>query len=360
MTEEPTAGPDGLARVTLQSKSGVFEYACLPGETLLAAGLRQGITLPYECATGTCGTCRGRIMQGEAIMAWDKAPGAVKLNLEKGDRLLCQTVAKTDVVVRVPSAAVQGAFPKGIVPRHLTGVLRQSRRLTHDVVQFSVELDQPVDFDAGQFMTLEQPQVRGLRAYSMTSYARRTRRLDFLVKRLPGGGFSDWLFSSEIDGAELKLFGPLGRATFDPAEDRDIVCIGGGSGIAGMMAILDHACQESYFADHRGWLFFGVRTLADCFFLDRLSYLAQRAGDNLCITLALSHADPGTRTHPDHPALRLDTGFVHEAASRGMQGKFAGVIGFVAGPPPMVDGALRMLITEGKLPAADIRYDKFA
>lgn len=347
-------------KVTLQSKSGMYEFECMPGETILAAGLRHGITLPYECATGTCGTCRGRVMQGDAVMAWEKAPGAVALKREKGDRLLCQTVPSSDVVVRVPSSAVQGRFSKGTVPRHLTGKVKSSRMLTRDVVHFDLELDQPVDYDAGQFMTLEQSQVRGCRAYSMTSFARATTSLSFLVKRFPGGGFSDWLFSSDLEGAELKLFGPLGRAVFDPEENKNIVCIGGGSGIAGMMAILDRACQEDYFADHRGWVFFGVRTLADCFYLDKLSTLREKAGENLSITIALSDENPGLSHHPDHPMLKLDTGFVHEAASREMSGKYDNVIGYVAGPPPMVDGALRVLISEGKLSAANIRYDKFS
>ncbi len=42
-----------------------------------------------------------------------------------------------------------------------------------------------------------------------------------------------------------------------------------------------------------------------------------------------------------------------------MAGKYDNVVAFVAGPPPMVDGALRMLIMEARLPAKDIRYDKF-
>jgi toluene monooxygenase electron transfer component len=31
---------------------------CAPDETILLAGLRAGLALPYECASGGCGTCR--------------------------------------------------------------------------------------------------------------------------------------------------------------------------------------------------------------------------------------------------------------------------------------------------------------
>jgi toluene monooxygenase electron transfer component len=32
---------------------------------------------------------------------------------------------------------------------------------------------------------------------------------------------------------------------------------------------------------------------------------------------------------------------------------------YLAGPPPLVDGALRMLLLKARLPATEILYDKF-
>jgi toluene monooxygenase electron transfer component len=43
-----------------------------------------------------------------------------------------------------------------------------------------------------------------------------------------------------------------------------------------------------------------------------------------------------------------------------MQGRFAELRAYVAGPPPMVDASLRWLLREARLPPADIRYDKFS
>jgi len=55
---------------------------------------------------------------------------------------------------------------------------------------------------------------------------------------------AEWLFGDAPSAARLSLFGPLGKATFHPSLGKNILCIAGGSGIAGMMAILAHACQE--------------------------------------------------------------------------------------------------------------------
>ncbi len=50
---------------------------------------------------------------------------------------------------------------------------------------------------------------------------------------------------------------------------------------------------------------------------------------------------------------------VHLVTSEQMADRYGDAVAFVAGPPPMVDGALRVLIIEGRLSAASIRYDKF-
>ena len=60
------------------------------------------------------------------------------------------------------------------------------------------------------------------------------------------------------------------------------------------------------------------------------------------------------------PGFTFDTGFVHAVAGNHMAGRYDNISAYVAGPPPMVDAALRALITEARLSAADIRYDKFS
>jgi toluene monooxygenase electron transfer component len=179
------------------------------------------------------------------------------------------------------------------------------------------------------------------------------------LKRKPGGGLSDWLFALENDEAHVEVFGPLGRAVFRPEEGKNIVCIAGGSGIAGMMSILERAVRADYFSLYKGAVFFGVRTLADAFYLDALARYVAAAHGNLEVTIALSHEVATTLTHPDHPALKLASGMVHEVAARAMEARYDNVIAYVAGPPIMVDSAIRSLILGG-VPISDIRYDKFS
>lgn len=346
-------------KITVETKGGEFSFECAPTERILYAALGHGLTVPYECATGTCGTCRGRVMQGGAHIEWDEAPGFAKLKRDKGDILMCQARPTGDCLLRIPSNVTAGP-DGGLRPRHRTGRIENVRKLTQDVTEFEVVLSEPMTFEAGQFVVLEAPSVRGGRAYSMVNFDRGAGRLSFVVKQKPGGGFCNWLFGSDVAGTDVKVFGPLGRATFRPDEGRNILAIAGGSGIAGMLSILEHAVREGHFRGNRGHVFFGVRTLADGFYLQELSRYVSAAGGALEVTLALSHEPAPSDTHPQFPNIRLMHGMVGDVAAQAMAGRYENNVGFVAGPPPMVDGALRLLIREARLPPQFIRYDKFA
>jgi toluene monooxygenase electron transfer component len=245
-------------------------------------------------------------------------------------------------------------------PRALAGVVRGERRLTHDVLAFDVDLDQPIDFAAGQFALLTVPGIAGARAYSMVNFERQAGRLSFVVKKKPGGAVSEWLFAHRIEGTRLGVFAPLGHAIFAPDLKRHVLCIAGGSGIAGMMSILSLACQHDHFAGWDGHVFFGVRTPRDGFFLDELEALRARGRDRLAITVALSDEDVPASLAAAYPQFNFARGMVHAVAAERMKDRFADIRAYVAGPPPMVDASLRLLLREARLPPADIRYDKFS
>ena len=333
-------------RVQVNARNRAFHFEAANGEKILYAGLRAQAGLPYECATGTCGTCKAKLVDGRIDDAWPEAPGR-KL-LKGGEFLMCQCSAQTDLAIEVASF-VYPADPGACRVGTLAGRIAERRALTHDVSAFDVELDAPCEFEAGQFMAIGAPGVRGLRGYSMVNFARGTKRLEFVVKKKPGGGFSEWLFSDQAAGARLDLVGPLGKATFHPELGKNLLCIAGGSGIAGMMSILARAAEADYFSRHKGYVFFGVRTMKDVFFLDQLKNTKAE------VTIALSEEDP-----PMHSSLRFERGLVHEVAKRHMAGKYQNVRAYLAGPPPAVDAAIRVLLLDAKLTGDNIRYDKFS
>jgi toluene monooxygenase electron transfer component len=347
-------------KIQVRARNKAYEYSVESGERLLYGGLRSGIQLPYECATGTCGTCRARLIEGEVEDLWPDSPGKKHLKPGSGELLLCQCAARGNLAVEV-GGNVDRSHPGAFLPARVQGRITALERLTPDVVSFGVELPRAMPFEAGQFFVVGVPGIDGYRGYSMVNFSRSPERLEFVVKRLPGGRLSDWLFETAHEGAGVELFGPLGGATFHPSLDKDLLCIAGGSGIAGIMSILARADQNDYFDDHSGFVFFGVRRLADLFYADRLAAHRIRNPDNLEVVIALSDApdevEEGARRYPE---LAFDTGFVHEVAGRHMQGRYSDMVAFLAGPPIAVDASIRLLLLEARLPANCIRYDKFS
>jgi toluene monooxygenase electron transfer component len=341
-------------RVQVNARNRAFHFEADNGEKILYAGLRAQAGLPYECATGTCGTCKAKLVAGRIADGWPEAPGRKLLKAERGEFLMCQCAAETDVSIEVASF-VYPADPGACRIGALGGRLGTPRALTHDVAAVEIELDAPCEFDAGQFMALSAPGVRGMRGYSMVNYSQPARRLEFVVKKKPGGGFSEWLFSDHAAGARVELVGPLGKATFHPGLAKNILCIAGGSGIAGMMSILARAKAADYFSRHKIHVFFGVRTMRDAFFLKELSGCPQAE-----ITIALSDEEVPASASRDWPKLRFERGLVHEVAKRAMAGKYQNVRAYLAGPPPAVDAAIRVLLLDARLTTDNIRYDKFS
>ncbi len=345
-------------RIQVSARNRAFQFDTTPGVSVLYAGLAAGIHLPYECGTGTCGTCKARLIAGEVEDAWPQAAGRKNLK-QPGELLMCQCVAKSDCTLEVASF-VYNMDAGACRPAFGRGTVTNAKALAPDVTGFSLELDAPCDFDAGQFVVMQVPGVKGYRGYSMVNFERAARRLDFVVKKKPGGGASEWLFGGAIEGREVDWFGPLGAATFYPTLGKNILCIAGGSGIAGMLSILSRARQEHYFDQYSGHVFFGVRTYADAFYLDELAQLASQFPDNLRATVAFSDEEVPPEARAAHPALTFDKGLVHEVAAKHMHGKYQNLRAYLAGPPPAVDGAIRMLLLQAKLTADNIRYDKFS
>jgi toluene monooxygenase electron transfer component len=343
-------------QVNARNRAYVFEGS--GDEKVLNLGLTNAIDLPYECGSGTCGTCKARLISGRIANQWPEAPGRKALNRKKGEFLMCQCTAETDIEVEVESF-VHTMEAGACVPSALKGRVGSAKLLTPDVMLLRIDVEQTVDFDAGQFMLVQFPEIAGSRGWSMVNYQRHAKELSFVVKKLPGGALTEWMFSHNCEGIEVELFGPLGSATFYSRLARNILCIAGGTGIAGIMSILSRAVDDAYFSQYKGDVFFGVRTMKDTFFLDELSDFRARSGDNLNIIVALSEEDAPKSAQADYPHLTFDKGFCHEVAKRHMADRYENIRAYLAGPTPLVNGAIGMLL-QARVTTDNIRYDKFS
>ncbi len=349
-----------MAQLVLETTAGPRALAVRSGESILAAGLREGLALPYECATGTCGSCRARLLDGEVDEGWLEAPGREGLKADRREILMCQAVPRTDC--RLALVDPLGAWRPGAT-RPSAGLARIERLepLAPDLMGLSLAATEEVAAEAGQFMLLASPQVAGFRAYSLVNGEASSRTLELIVKRKADGAFTQWLFTSARPGDALHLFGPLGSAVLEPALGHDLLLAVGGSGLAVALSIVARAVREDYLGPHRVRLILGFRSARDAAGLAQISAWKERFSSALDATVALSDAAATAAEQARWPALAFEEGMVHEVVARSLNGQTApaNTMAFLAGPPAMVDATMRVLMLKGRLPPTRIRFDKF-
>jgi toluene monooxygenase electron transfer component len=316
------------------------------GDNLLRAGLRAGVGLPYECNAGGCGSCKFELVSGEMEELWTEAPGLSAKDRTRGRRLACQCRALSDCEIKIRPAE---SYLTPTAPAVIAATYVGHRAVTPDIHEFRFRGPGAANFLPGQYALLGLPGMDQLRAYSMSNQPNDAGDWDFMVRRVPNGRVSTMLFDALRPGDHITLDGPLGLAHWREDTARDVVCIAGGSGLAPIVSIANAAAAQSP-GDRPIWLFYGGRGPADLPDFDEWLHASAR----MRVHAAVSSAELA-----DAAGWAGERGFVHELVARTLSGDLAAHRYFLAGPPPMIETVVRMLMVDHKVPAQNIHYDRF-
>jgi NAD(P)H-flavin reductase/hemoglobin-like flavoprotein len=222
-------------------------------------------------------------------------------------------------------------------------VLNHERR-ARDIAVFTCKPMQPLDYRAGQYVSLEcKYQSRLWRVYSIANAPNQEGTLEFHIRALGAGWVSSALVRRLKPGDMIRLAAPMGSMTLDRRSTRDIVCIAGGTGLAPIKALIEELTRYN----RTRWVhvFFGAKDRDDLYDLPELNRLAARY-PWLSIVAACS----------DDPSFVGEQGQIAEVVSR--YGPWKEHDFFVSGSPAMVRSTLRVL-AEMQVPAVRIKYDAF-
>ena len=89
MTADPVPTAD-LGEVTILLDRKKTTVVKVPGETLLGTARRAGLTPPFSCEAGNCGTCMAKLTEGSATMRVNDA--LADDEVDDGYVLTCQAV----------------------------------------------------------------------------------------------------------------------------------------------------------------------------------------------------------------------------------------------------------------------------
>jgi NAD(P)H-flavin reductase len=270
------------------------------GETLLDAGLRAQVALPFECRSGGCGVCRATVLAGEVDPGVYQKSALPDEARARGAVLLCCAVPLSDVEIELEEGA---ALRESAVPVYEARVSRL-QRLAPDVMLLELALPtgQTIEYEAGQYLNiLLEDGAR--RSYSFTAPSGATDRIELHVRRVPGGRFTTRVFESMKVGDKLRFEGPLGEFVLREPSERPLIFVAGATGFAPVKSLLEQAFRMGI--TRPMYLYWGVRKRRD-FYLFELPQRWAEQHPNFRFVPVLS--EPG----PDDEWTGR-TGFVHEA-----------------------------------------------
>jgi CDP-4-dehydro-6-deoxyglucose reductase len=224
--------------ITVQPSGRTFESQ--PDEAILAAGIRQGIGLPYGCKDGACGSCKCKLLSGSVTHGAHQAKALSADEEAAGYVLTCCGVAQSDVELESRQVTEAGAFPIKKMPVRVSTLERAS----HDVIVLRLQLpaSDAFQYHAGQYVEfLLRDGDR--RSYSMAN-APHTQAsqpsIELHVRHMPGGKFTDHVFGSMKEKDILRIEGPYGSFYLREDSTQPIILLASGTGFAPIKAILEH------------------------------------------------------------------------------------------------------------------------
>jgi len=252
--------------------------------------------------------------------------------------------AWADAYAVIAEKMLAGAEADPNPPYWYAEVISHERRAT-DIAVFTVAPLQPLEFRAGQYLSVECPrfQPRLWRTYSPANAPRRDHSLEFHVRAVGAGWVSSALVRRLQVGDMIRLAAPMGAMNLDRRSTRDAVFVAGGTGLAPIRSLLEELTRYN----RTRWVhvFFGAKTREDLYDLAELNRLAARY-PWLSVVTACS----------DDPTFPGEQGNISDVVAR--YGPWNEHDFFVSGSGSMVKATLKTL-AELQVPSIRIKYDSF-
>jgi p-cymene monooxygenase electron transfer component len=326
--------------VLLEPSKRRFELGS--GETVLERALKEGIAYPHDCTVGTCGSCRSKLISGRVDAITPFSYTLSKDELAAGYILACQAVAKSDLVLEVEIGA-SGDIP---VQQHSARLLGLDD-LTHDIKRLRWEVSPPLRYRAGQYVNVRWNDMTIHRSYSLADAPLPDGRTEIstFVRHVPGGAFTDLLFTGDPLAARFELDGPHGNFWLRKGTG-PLICIAGGSGLAPVLSLLQEAVKRRVRRDCV--LLFGARRERDLYAAQEIGAIRDgwTAGFDYWPVLSEEKSD------------KYRPGLVTDFVPAALQKLGGGAHGYMCGPPGMIDAGINALLAQG-IALEDIHYDKF-
>jgi CDP-4-dehydro-6-deoxyglucose reductase len=329
--------------VTIKPSNREFEIE--PTETVLEGAMRHGITLPYGCRNGACGSCKGKLLKGQVDYGDYAAHILPDFEKKAGYALFCRARSLSDLVIEARVINAVGDIQVKKLPCRVQRIDRPADDVA--VLFLTLPANERLQFLAGQYVEIIMRDGKR-RAYSMANAPEEDTRIELHVRSMPGGAFTDYVFHRMKEKDILRFEGPLGTFFLREDSDKPIIFVASGTGFAPIKSILLHAFQAGM--QRQLVLYWGGRRPKDIY-MATLCQQWQTEHDNFSFIPVISDALP-------EDDWRGRTGFVHRAVMEDLP-DLSGYQVYACGAPVVVESAHKDFTSQCQLPEDEFFSDAF-
>jgi CDP-4-dehydro-6-deoxyglucose reductase len=321
-------------------------FTALPGETILSAGIRAGVGMPYGCKDGACGSCKCKKLEGTVTHGDHQSKALSDQEEALGFVLTCCAVAQSAVVLESRQVTEEGAFPIKKMPTRVSLMEKKS----DDVMLIKLQLpaNDSFNYHAGQYVEfLLRDGAR--RSYSMANAPHTLGQgLELHIRHMPGGKFTDHVFGAMKEKEILRIEGPYGSFYLREDSAKPLVLLASGTGFAPLKALIEQMQFKGI--TRPATLYWGGRRPTDLYMDDWVKTKLTEM-PNLSYVPVVSDAWV-------EDAWTGRTGFVHQAVLQDLP-DLSGYQVYACGAPIVVASAKTAYTTQGKLPEDEFFADSF-
>ncbi|MBN1327377.1 MAG: 2Fe-2S iron-sulfur cluster binding domain-containing protein [Candidatus Cloacimonetes bacterium] len=258
------------------SINGKKELKVKGGSSLLSLLNENKIFLASACGgRGTCGFCKCEVISGAGPLLPTEKPFLNAADIAAGIRLSCQIKVKEDIAIKIPESIFN--------IRKFTAEVTDIVDLTYDIKEFTLKIIKPevINFKAGQYVQLQTPPYEKSRqsvnrAYSISSSSSREDQIQLIIRYVPDGVCTTYLFQYLKQGAQINFTGPFGDFYIRDT-DNDMLFVAGGSGKAPIKSMLEYLSENN--STRRMVYMFGARSRKDLYYTELFEKLEKELPD---------------------------------------------------------------------------------
>lgn len=208
-------------------------------ETILEAALKAGASPRYGCTSGSCGSCKARLVAGEILKVREHRYNISRTEQNLGYFLMCSCTAVSDVTVEAGEARSPGDIPA----QRIRATVKRVTALGDGVKALFLRTpqDQRLRFLAGQSVRLSADGLDPVEL-PLASCPCDGQYLEFHLQSNGGSGLHEALFSRAITpGYSMDVEGPLGDFALADEHDQAMILLSHGVGFGPIKSVVENA-----------------------------------------------------------------------------------------------------------------------